>query len=67
MVNYLLSKPSVLCIQINIVTIVVQNNVVSNPGTGRCIVARMTNSNGGPLSLGSIPSGRLKILRVIYK
>ena len=34
----------------------------SNPGTGRYIVARMTTLNGGPLSLGPIPSGRLKIL-----
>ena len=39
----------------------------SNPGTGRYIVARMTTLNGGPLSLGPIPSGRLKILGDVDK
>ena len=35
--------------------------------TGRYIVARMTTSNGGPLSLGPIPSGRLKNLKDVDK
>ena len=39
----------------------------SNPGTGRYIVARMTTQNGGPLSLGPIPSGRLKNLKDVDK
>ena len=39
----------------------------SNSGTGRYIVARMTTGNGGPLSLGPIPSGRLQNLRDIDK
>ena len=38
-----------------------------NPGTGRYIVARMTIWNGGPLSLGPIPSGSLKNLNDIDK
>ena len=38
-----------------------------NPDTGRYIVARMTTSNGGPLSLGPIPSGRLKNLKDVEK
>ena len=39
----------------------------SNPGTGRHIVAQMTTKNGGPLSLGPIPSGRLKNLKDVDK
>ena len=39
----------------------------SNPGTGRYIVAQMTTYNGGPLSLGPIPSGRLKNLKDVDK
>ena len=39
----------------------------SNPGTGRYIVAWMTTLNGGPLSLGPIPSGRLKNLKDVDK
>ena len=39
----------------------------SNPGTGRCIVAQMTTSNGSPMSLGPIPSGKLKKLKDVDK
>ena len=39
----------------------------SIPGTGRYIVARMITENEGPLSLGPIPSGRLKNLTDIDK
>ena len=35
----------------------------SIPGTGRSIVVWVTTLNGGPLSLGPIPSGRLKNLK----
>ena len=43
-------------------------DVCSNPGTGRYIMARTTTLNGGPLSLlGVIPSGRLKKLKYIDK
>ena len=34
-----------------------------DPGTDRYIVAQVTTENGGPLSLGPIPSGRLKNLK----
>ena len=37
-------------------------DVGSSPGTSRYIVGRMTTYNGGVLSLGPIPSGRLKNL-----
>ena len=39
----------------------------SFPGTGRYILARMTTYNGDPLSLGPIPSGRLKNLKDFNK
>ena len=39
----------------------------SNPSTGRYIVACMTTGNGCPLSLGSIPSDRLKNLKNVDK
>ena len=42
-------------------------DVGSISGTGRYIVARMTTQNGGPLSLGPIPSGRLKNLNDVDK
>ena len=41
--------------------------VGSNPGAGRYIIAWMTNSNGSPLSLGPILSGRLKNLKDVDK
>ena len=42
-------------------------DVGSNPGMGRYIVARMTTENGGPLSLGPIPSGRITNLKDVDK
>ena len=42
-------------------------DVGSNPDTGRYIMARTTTLNGGPLSFGLIPSGRLKKLKYIDK
>ena len=39
----------------------------SNPGTARYKVAWMATKNGGPLSLGPIPSGRLKNLKDVDK
>ena len=42
-------------------------DVGSIPGTRRYVVARMTTQNGGPLSLGPIPSGRLKNLKDVDK
>ena len=48
-------------------TLAYTEDVGSIPGTGRYIVARMTTKNGGPLSLGLIPSGRLKNLKDVDK
>ena len=42
-------------------------DVGSNPGTGRYIVARMTTSNGGPVSLGHVHSDRLNNLKDVDK
>ena len=42
-------------------------DVVSNPGEGRYIVARMTTLNGGPLSMGPIASGKLNKLKDVDK
>ena len=41
--------------------------MVSNPGTGRNILARMTTCNGGSLSLGPIHICRLKNLKDVDK
>ena len=42
-------------------------DMVSNPGTGRYILARMTTCNGGSLSLGPIHICRLKNLKDVDK
>ena len=42
-------------------------DLISIPGTGRYIVVWMTTLNDCPLSLGSIPCGRLKNPKVVGK
>ena len=42
-------------------------DVGSNPSTCRYTVALMNPKNGGPLSLGPIPMGRLKNLKDVDK